>query len=110
MRKSNEVKRLAEALAGLATVITEIIDARVQSASIKAALPQTVHLTAASKPSDPWMTQKQVAAQLQISRKTLYNWTAKGFLPSYKVGRSVRYRMSDVQKSWEAKFKRYSFD
>jgi excisionase family DNA binding protein len=39
---------------------------------------------------------KELAQQLAISKRTLDVWMQKGRIPFLKVGRSVRFRLSDV--------------
>ncbi len=44
-----------------------------------------------------WMSEKQLAAYWNISRKTLQRWRAMGRGPTYvRVGKSIRYRQSDA--------------
>lgn len=44
------------------------------------------------------LTPDQLAEYLDIPRKTLFEWRSRGGgPPGIKVGRHVRYRMSDVQ-------------
>lgn len=47
---------------------------------------------------DRLMTEKEVHKLLGIGLSTLQQWRVKGLGPRYlKIGRSVRYRLSDVQ-------------
>lgn len=49
-----------------------------------------------------WLTRQEVADRLRVPVKTLAEWASKGTGPRYaKIGRHVRYRLSDVIK-WEA--------
>lgn len=49
-----------------------------------------------------WLTRQEVADRLRVPVKTLAEWASKGTGPRYaKIGRHVRYRLSDVTK-WEA--------
>lgn len=44
------------------------------------------------------LTAHQVASMLAIGRSTVYKLTVTGKLPAVKLGSSVRYRLSDVEK------------
>jgi len=46
-------------------------------------------------------TAKQVMEKLNISKATLYRLMQRGELHSYKVGRSVRFKESDIVKYLE---------
>jgi excisionase family DNA binding protein len=39
---------------------------------------------------------REMAPQLRISRRTLDLWMAKGWVPYFKIGRSVRFKLDDV--------------
>lgn len=40
----------------------------------------------------------QAADLLGLTKKTLYAWTYEGKLPAYKIGRSKRVKVSDLEK------------
>lgn len=40
----------------------------------------------------------QAADLLGLTKKTLYAWTYAGILPAYKIGRSKRVKLSDLEK------------
>src|SRR5438552_9770122 len=44
-----------------------------------------------------FIDEKQLLARLPISRRTLGNWKAKGFLPYIKIGRRCLYDWASVQ-------------
>ena len=50
--------------------------------------------------SSPLLTREQTAEMLGIAPQTLAVWAVSGRynLPMVKVGRSVRYRLSDIEK------------
>jgi len=50
-----------------------------------------------------WLNSKQTAAALHISVKTLQNWQAKRLIPYFKIGRSVRFKLADVQAHLNSK-------
>lgn len=43
------------------------------------------------------LTTKQLAEKLQVAEITIHKWRAKGF-PFIKLGRSVRFDMTEVKK------------
>lgn len=62
--------------------------------------------TAQNLYDDPLLTTKEAAALMQMSFKTLEAWRLTGIhgdkLPYIKVGRSVRYRQSDIMQFLDA--------
>ncbi|WP_020111587.1 helix-turn-helix transcriptional regulator [Rhodococcus sp. 114MFTsu3.1] len=60
----------------------------------------TEHISAPpTSEQDSWLTRKEVSARLKVPEKTVAYWGLKG--PKYaKIGRFVRYRLSDVV-AWE---------
>ena len=99
MDQISETKRLAEAVANIAATITGIIDARMQSAA--AVLEQRI----AQKTIEPLLSKRQVAEQLNVTARTVDNWMGRGYLPYYRIGRNIRFRMGDIQDCLEAKCK-----
>lgn len=54
---------------------------------------------------DVYLTSKELAARLKIKENTLEVWRSIGKGPKYeKLGRMVRYRITDVE-AWEAEQK-----
>jgi excisionase family DNA binding protein len=107
MNNSRELRRLADSIAGLVAAITEIINAKVQTATNDAVQVQPP-TTVEAATYDPVLTKRQLAAHFQVSLRTIDNWCQKGHLPHYKIGRMVRFRLSDIQAAWDAKLKRLS--
>jgi excisionase family DNA binding protein len=112
MNNKSEIKRLADAVACIASTITEIIDTRLKTAKELAnagdAAPwQRTHLPTAI---EGWVEKRDVAKHLKISVSTVNNWMRKGLLPCIRIGRSVRFKLSEgdealsrrnkVQKEW----------
>src|SRR5208282_4911842 len=114
MNNASELHRLADSIAGLVETITEIINSAVQMAArgdvqaqagaLQPQSPATVQVAT----YDPVLTKRQLAAHLQVSLRTIDNWCQKGHLPHYKVGKIVRFKLSDIQAEWDAKLKRLS--
>jgi excisionase family DNA binding protein len=47
------------------------------------------------------LTEAQLSALLKISRRQLYKWRMQGLIPSFRLGRAVRFRPSDVAAALE---------
>lgn len=55
---------------------------------------------------DELLTMREVTEYLKVSRMAVYSWMKTGKLKGYKVGRSVRFKRSDVEafiKEWGEK-------
>jgi len=48
-----------------------------------------------------WLKVPEAAAILGISRRTLYNWVSARLIASYKIGRSVRFKRSEIESLFE---------
>lgn len=48
--------------------------------------------------NDQYRTEKEIAEYLQVSRSTLNRLRTEADLPHYQVGRSVRYRLEEIQQ------------
>jgi len=51
------------------------------------------------------LTKAQVAAYAQCTARCVDNWMKRGFLPYFKIGRSVRFKLTDVQTSLDEHFR-----
>jgi excisionase family DNA binding protein len=98
MKQISETNRLAEAVAGVAATITEIIDARMQQ------LGMAIESKIAMRTIEPLLNRKQAAEHFQVTIRTIENWSRAGYLPYYKVGSEVRYRLSDIMALWDEKY------
>lgn len=96
MDQLSQLKRLNEAFSALASVITEIITERFQTV---ASLKEQRH---AEQTIEPGLTKMQVAKLLQVNVRTIDAWMSRGYLPHYKIGRNVRFRISEIQRHWDA--------
>ena len=47
------------------------------------------------------LTEAELAALLKVCRRQLYKWRIAGIIPSFKLGRAVRFRASEVLASLE---------
>ena len=43
------------------------------------------------------LTADDVARLFKVGRRTVYEWSASGALPSVRIGRTVRFRRSDIE-------------
>jgi hypothetical protein len=42
------------------------------------------------------ITEQELARHLKICRRQLYSWRMSGLIPYFKLGKAVRFRVSDV--------------
>ena len=47
------------------------------------------------------MTEQELARHLKICRRQLYNWRVAGLIPYFKLGKAVRFRVTDVATAIE---------
>ncbi len=106
MNNSVDAKRLGQAVESLASTIIEIIDSRLRHFAEEAKLLQPEHLAKQRTPeSEGWVDQKAAAEHLKISRRTLYDWMRKGVIPHVRLGRGVRFRLSDVDETMKRRYR-----
>ena len=43
------------------------------------------------------MTDKEVSTYLNVCRRSLFNWRKAGLIPYIKLGKSVRFRVNEVE-------------
>ena len=55
--------------------------------------------------AEPFLTKQQVAQRLQKKPRTVDNYMKHGILPYFKIGRSVLFRWSDVQRHLESHYR-----
>ena len=100
MNGSADAKKLGQAVENLASTIIEIIESRLRQLAEEGELLQPPERMAGhSTGSEGWVDQRAAAEHLQISRRTLYLWMQKGDIPYARLGRSVRFRLSDVDEA-----------
>jgi excisionase family DNA binding protein len=56
-----------------------------------------------SAQSEPFFTERTLAAYLAVSDRTIRNWIRRGELPSYKLGAARRIDPADVDAFLEAR-------
>jgi excisionase family DNA binding protein len=101
MRQGPQDRRLSEAVAALAATITETINERLREQAC-AQRPETVIERAA----EPFVTVAELMERLSVSRRTIYTWMEKGYLPYIRVGRSLRFDWKLVNERLSARFGR----
>jgi excisionase family DNA binding protein len=50
----------------------------------------------------PLLTDEEACNHLRISQRQLYTWRMQGAIPFIRIGRSVRYRMRDLDAAIDA--------
>jgi len=50
---------------------------------------------------DCLLTEKQLCAFLNVSKRNLYCWRMAGWIPYFKIGRAVRFKRADVNAALE---------
>ena len=50
-------------------------------------------------PPTQLMTEREVCAWLNVSKRNLFCWRKSGLMPYLKIGRAVRFRAADVQRA-----------
>lgn len=100
MNYASDTKRLAEAVANIATTIAGITEVKVREALAGAKAAASIEgginlLTAA----EGWVGKKEAAAHLKISLRTLDNRMKKGVIPHIRIGRGVRFKLSEVDEA-----------
>lgn len=57
------------------------------------------------RPNDtgcPLLTDQEACNHLRIRQRQLYTWRMQGAIPFIRIGRSVRYRLSDLEAAIDA--------
>lgn len=50
------------------------------------------------KKDEIYLTADEVRKRLDVNRSTLWRWDNSGYLVAHKVGKKVRYKLSDVEQ------------
>ena len=95
MNQTQEIERLQNALANLATVMAKIIRNRVDQ-TLAEILPVKLPAPDDKAGSDRILTKKQLAEVFQVSQRTVDSWMKRGYLPYWKIGWNIRFRLGDV--------------
>jgi len=99
MNNISDTKRLADTIDALAVTLMEIMTEKLKAvaeAQARKIVSQTV---------EPMVTKRQVAEHFKVDQRTITIWMRRGFLPYYKASHSVRFKLSDVQACWDARYR-----
>jgi excisionase family DNA binding protein len=91
-----DTKRLADAVTALAVTWTEIMTEKLR------AIAEIQEQKIAHKTIEPLMSRQQLAEHFGVSQRTIETWMEKDYLPYYKLGRKVLFKLTDVQRHWDA--------
>lgn len=47
------------------------------------------------------VTEAELTKHLKVCRPQLYSWQVRGLIPYFKIGRAVRFRVTDVAEALE---------
>lgn len=95
-----ETKRLADAVANIATTIAEIIETQAKQTFTKQ-LEDAVQREEIGPASiqESWVTKKVVAKYFGVTPRTIDNWMKRELLPHIRMGRNVRFKLRDVDEA-----------
>ena len=51
---------------------------------------------------DDFLTRNETAQMLRVTLPTLYDWTKRGYLQSYRMGSRIRYKRSEVNEAFDS--------
>ena len=54
---------------------------------------------------EPYIDKAEVGRRTQMRPRTIDDWMKRGLLPYYKVGRSVRFKWSEVEQHLGARYR-----
>lgn len=55
-------------------------------------------MSTSSKDFEPFITAREAAEMLGYALQTVYNKSSSGELPSYRIGRTLRFRRSELEE------------
>ena len=107
MNNSSEINRLTNSIAGLVKTITEIVNEKVKEANEVRASANVALQQQASHPItiERWVGKKGVAEHFKISVRTADNWMKRRLLPYIRIGKNVRFKLSEAEESLNRNFK-----
>ncbi|MBS9767068.1 MAG: helix-turn-helix domain-containing protein [Flavobacteriaceae bacterium] len=81
--------------------LIQITPEQLQNAIIEGVKIQIEDLKQNFQPKEPteYLERSEVAKMLNIDLSTLYNWTKKGILISYGLGRRVYYKRHEIEEA-----------
>lgn len=48
--------------------------------------------------TERWLSVKEIAAHLGVSKETIYNWIEEKTIPAHKIGRFWKFKASEVDE------------
>ena len=99
MDNTKDTKRLTDAIDTLAGTLMEIMGEKLK------AIAEAQERKIAQQAWEPMLTKRQVAERFQIDVRTVTAWMKRGYLPYYGATHSIRFKWSEVQRHWEARFR-----
>jgi len=101
MNNPSEIKRLSDEVTSIASTITEIITTRLKTANDmpNAADAVSWRRSLGSTAIEGWVGKAELAQHFKISRRTVDNWMSKGSLPYIRIGRNVRFKLSEADEA-----------
>lgn len=78
----------------------QITPEQLQNAIIDGIKIQIEDLKSHFTPKEPteYLTRKEVSQLFKVDISTIHNWTVKGILKAYSIGRRVYYKRSEVEQ------------
>lgn len=64
-------------------------------------IQESIKMGNEQKTPESYLTQKETAEKLKVSENTLWRWKRTGYLMPIKIGNSVYYRASDIEKLYK---------
>ncbi len=61
-------------------------------------------------PESEYLTKIEVAQLFKLSTRTIDSWIAQGRLPYYRIGRTIRFRRSDIREYLDRHYRVGRFD
>jgi len=105
MNNESEIKRLSDAVASITSTITEIIDTRLKLAT---EMSKDVDGWAGRSPvpsaTEGWVGKMEVTRHFKISCRTVDNWMSNGSLPYIRIGRNVRFKLSEADEALNRRY------
>lgn len=60
------------------------------------------HSSKSTSSDADYLTRKETAQILRVTLPTLYDWTKRGYLQSYRMGSRIRYKRSEVNEAFDS--------
>ena len=92
MNDLSESKRLADAINALAVTMTEIMTERLR------AVAEGQEGGIGIRMAEPLIDKRVVASRMGFTVRALDSWMKRGLIPYYKIGRSVRFKWSEIER------------